>query len=297
MKKTLNAFTALLLAAVLSFGLMPSCFAYDSGKSFGLTDPVHRYLENSAVMGYKYSGKDDYYYCDSQNSWQRNFGYNRVYDLVAPYVLLEYDYARVHFNYEGKNWLIQFWKGQYGLVFYGSEVGVYTKTATQDNDTYLTQYDCASQDDCLKIQTNMYHDKIGDGNYVRELSTPSEKTWWSTGFKRGHLRREEPATELRQTGTVTLKSAKMTQVFADAFEECGFKKVSGKGELTLDSFYIDDCTVHYIWQNNTQAENTMPIKIAAGTLMFLNFATVMSALAAIIGGMFAMGMLSLFIFI
>lgn len=284
-----------MLACILAFGFIPSCFAFAADTAQGMNDPVHNFLEDTAIAGYKYRSEDDYYYCDSPNSWQKSFGYSRIYDLVAPYVLLEYDYARVHFNYDGKNWLIQLWKGQYGLLFYGAEVGVYTKTATEDEDTYTTHYDCADKNDWLQIQTNLYHDYLGDGNYVHEFSTPDEKTWWSTGFKRGHLRREEPATELRQTGTITLKNEEMAQAFSAAFEECGFVKVKSADELGLDKFYVDGATVHYIWQNNTEAENTMPVKVAAGTLLFLNFTTVMTLVLAVIAGFMGMGLLALLI--
>ncbi len=56
-------------------------------------------LERKQILSYQYSYIDDYYYTNDKDCWQHNFGFGKVYDLVAPYVLLEYDYTRVFFTY------------------------------------------------------------------------------------------------------------------------------------------------------------------------------------------------------
>ncbi len=295
MKSFIVKAVAIILAVTALFTFVPCVFAGAVQANNNLSGPVHRYLEDNAVLGYKYRSDQDYYYCDSPNSWQKAFGYTRIYDLIAPYVLLEYDYARVHFTYDDKDWLIQFWKGQYGLVFYGSEVGVYYREHDGKEDTYATHYECAGEGDWPMIQTTMFHDENGDGNYTESLHTPYEKTWWSTGFKRGHLRREEPATELRQQGLITFKTPEMAEAFAAAFEGCGFKRVYSTDELNLDCFAVDGADVRYVWQNNSEAENTMPIKAAAGTVIFMNFSLFMMGLLALLSGMMGMGLLALII--
>ncbi|MBR3620272.1 MAG: DUF4474 domain-containing protein [Clostridia bacterium] len=295
MKSISKRAISLALALILALAYAPCVFAYLTESAPQLDDPAHKFLADYAVLGYKYNPEQDYYYCDSPNSWQKQFGYTRIYDLVAPYVLLEYDYARVHFEYEGKDWLVQFWKGQYGLMFYGSEVGVYTKEHTGEEDSYTTHYDCAAEEDWLSIQTVMYHDEKGNGEYKKCLETPYEETWWSTGFKRGHLRVQEPARELRQEGVITLKSPEMAEAFAAAFEQCGFKRAETAEGLELDSFFVDGAHVLYRWQNNSEAENTMPIKVATGTMLFMNMGIVMTLILAVLGGMFAMGLLAFII--
>lgn len=246
---------------------------------------VSDFLTKHNVLSYKYSYRDDYYYVDSPNAWQRHFGFNKMYDFIAPYILLEYDYARVHFEYEGKDWMIQLWKGQYGMVFYGGEVGIYLKDHSDKKDNAFTTYKCADKDNWLTMQTNLYHDKKLKGDYVHEFSTPTEKTWWSTGFKPGHLLKEEPAKELRLTGTITLKDEEMTKAFSDGLKECGFKQVEKTDDLQIDSFYVDGCDVVYSWQDLSYAENTVPIKIAGSVLLFFNIAGILA---------FIFGVLSLF---
>ena len=88
-------------------------------------------IERAAVfsdgfLGYQYNKAGNYYFTTT-DPWQRNFGFNILYDMGAPFVNFYYDTIRCKFRYENKDWLIQFWKGQYGLVFYGCEVGVYTR--------------------------------------------------------------------------------------------------------------------------------------------------------------------------
>lgn len=245
------------------------------------------FLTKYSLLSYNYSYRDNYFYTNKDNAWQHNFGYSALYDLAAPYILLEYDYVRVHFNYEGKDWMIQLWKGQYGMVFYGCECGVYCKPHSDKEDTAFTFYQCAEKEDRLKMQTSLYRDKsiLRTGNYEHEFTTPYESTWWSTGFKPGHLNIEEPANELRQTGIITLKDKNMTKLFADGLKECGFKQVSSKDKIVNDSFYVDGNNVTYQWQEISEAENTMGIKIAGGTLIAANALALLFA-ALIFFGMF-----------
>lgn len=224
---------------------------------------IQHLIEHKQVLGYKYSFRDDYYYTNDKNCWQSDYGFAKFYDLVAPYMLLEYDYVRVYFTYEGKDWMIQLWKGQYGLLFYGAEQGVYTKSHSDKAPNIFTMYNCAGKGDWLDMEMTLYHDKSGNGNYVRELSRDYGKYWWCTGFKEGHLRRQEPASELRTVGTITLKDAEMTRLFTEGLKELGFKEATNKDNIGLDAFYTDGNSVHFVWQNINDAETTMPIKYAS----------------------------------
>lgn len=249
MAKTFRRIISIVLALVTIFSICTCASAQNLISSV---------MGDRNILSYKYSEEDDYWYTDKDNSWQHNFGYSALYDIVAPFALMEYDYTRVHFEYEGKDWMVQLWKGQYGEVFYGCEAGVYTKPHSDKQDTLLTFYDCAAEDDRLQMQTSLYH--YDEHNVeTRVFSTPDEKTWWSTGFKFGHLRCVEPANELKQTGTIVFDDEEMAKAFAEGLKECGFAQSLTK-YLAEDSFYIDGTRVDYSWRNLSQAENTMPIK-------------------------------------
>ncbi len=226
-------------------------------------------LERYQVLSYQYSYIDDYYYTNDKQAWQYNFGYGPLYDIAAPYILLEYDYVRVFFTYEEKDWMIQLWKGQYGLIFYGAEIGIYNKKQSEEPDNLLTFYACPPEEDWVKMEMTLYHQEL-DGSYTREFTRPYDNYWWCTGFKDGHLRIEEPADELRMVSRLTLKTEEMTKLFADGLLECDFKQVDSKDKVTNDTFYVDGDDIYLQWQDINEAENTMPIKVGAGFIIASN---------------------------
>lgn len=224
---------------------------------------IKDYLAKQQVLGYQYSYIDDYYYTNDKDCWQYDYGFGPIYDLVAPYILLEYDYVRVFFTYEDKDWMVQLWKGQYGLLFYGSEMGVYNKPHSDNEDNIFTFYNCPPEEDWLGMEMTMYHQNL-KGEYVRELSRDYDKYWWCTGFKGGQLRVQEPADELRMTGRITMKDEEMTRLFVDGLKECKFTQAKSKEALAIDQFYVDGCDVYLSWQDINDAENTMALKVIGG---------------------------------
>lgn len=271
-------------AALLAIFFIFSCFLTTAFAA----NPIATVMGDKNILSYKYSERDDYWYTDKDNAWQHRFGYSAIYDLVAPYIGMEYDYVRVHFEYEDKDRMVQLWKGQYGPFFYGCETGVYIKPHSDTPDTTTTFYQCADNDNRLQIQTNLYHYDLTEKE-TRVFSTPDEQTWWSTGFKAGHLLKEEPANELKQTGTIIFDSPEMARKFADGLIECGFQEVSGS--ISEDTFKVDSSKVEYSWRNISQAENTMPVKVAGATAIIVGF----SAVAAMFAGIIGLGIISLFI--
>lgn len=246
---------------------------------------VYDLLVSKTVLSYKYSYVDDYYYTNDKDSWQSNFGFNKLYDIVAPYMLMEYDYVRVHFTYEQKDWMVQLWKGQYGLLFYGCEMGIYNKPHSDKKDGLLTTYACAPREDWLNMEMSMYHDKRLNGHYTREFTRDYDQYWWCTGFKEGHLAVQEPASELRMVSRITFKNEEMASLFVSGLEECGFTRLPGGStdDIDIDQFCVDGKDVYLKWQNISNAENTMPIKIAAGTLFFLNILAIIMFIFGLLG--------------
>ncbi len=220
-------------------------------------------LESNQVLSYQYSYVDDFYYTNDKEAWQHNFGFGKIYDFVSPYLLLEYDYIRVFFTYEDKDWMLQMWKGQYGLVFYGGEIGIYNKPHSDDGIDAWTMFSCPGKSDWLKMEMTLWHEDI-KGNWNREFTRAYDYYWWCTGFKNGHLRQEEPADELRLTGRITFKSAEMAALVADGLAECGLSMSATKDEMGVDAFFVDGADIHFSWQNISEAESTMLIKVAAG---------------------------------
>lgn len=226
-------------------------------------------LEDRQVLSYQYSYVDDYYYTNDKDAWQYNFGFGKIYDFVSPYLLLEYDYIRVFFTYEDKDWMLQMWKGQYGMIFYGGEIGIYNRDHVDDGISEWTFFSCPAEEDWLNMEMTLWHEEI-DGTWTREFSREYDKYWWCTGFKNGHLRVEEPADELRLEGRITFKDAEMTQLVVDGLKECGFGVSSTLNGLGIDEIYVDGNDVHFRWQNISEAESTMFIKVNMGALYTLS---------------------------
>ncbi len=205
---------------------------------------------DAQLLSYKVS-EDGYFYTDG-DPWQRNFGFNALYDYAAPYACMYYDTFRVYFDYgtyedgSPKQWMIQPWKGQYGMVLYGAEVGVYTKRT----DRVTPHYDCAEDDDLVGMEMTVYKDE------KEAFTRPYGQYWWVTGFKPGALDNytdlSKPHDQLTVKVTVDFPSNEMAQLFADGLEEKGFDKV-GFIDTTnfrkVDTYKIDNNRVVFLWRN------------------------------------------------
>ncbi len=128
-------------------------------------------LKEAGILGFLYDSKANCFYTSS-DPWQRRIGYNAAFDLGAGLVSIYIDTVRVKFEYAGKDWLLQLWKGQYGLMFYGAEVGLYNKP----KDRTLDHFDCATDDELLKMSMEFYH------NGILKFERPYGLHWWCTGF-------------------------------------------------------------------------------------------------------------------
>ncbi len=229
---------------------------------------IKDFLTKRQVLSYQYSYVDDFYYTNDKEAWQYNFGFGKIYDFASPYILLEYDYIRIFFTYENKDWMLQMWKGQYGMIFYGGEIGIYNRPHSDEGVGGWEMYNCPAEEDWLGMEMTLYHEDIY-GNYIREFTREYDKYWWCTGFKNGHLRQEEPADELRLEARITFKDEEMRDLVAAGLKDCGFGEVDEKSQVGLDQFCTDGNDIYFIWQNISEAESTMAIKVVGGLLASL----------------------------
>lgn len=156
------------------------------------------------ACGFEYDEKQGIYY-SSINPWQKGFGFNVIYDMSAPLAGMYYSTERIYFQYDNKDWMIQIWKGQYGMTA-GAEIGIYNKTDK------VMQYDCVPEEEFLEMSFVLYNQ--GEKMFERG----PEKHWWLTGFK------------IMNVGVPILLDMDMTIKFptksmADAFE-AGLKKAN-----------------------------------------------------------------------
>ena len=97
-------------------------------------------------------------------------------------------------------------------------------------------------------------------------------------------------------GRITLNDAEMTEMFTQGLIACGFSESKSLSGLELDQFYVDGNDVHIKWQNISEAENTMPIKIGVGMLVTANIISFFLMILVFLG-MMGMGAFLLFLLI
>lgn len=202
------------------------------------------------LASYKFNPDGNFYYTDDKECWQKNFGFNEVYDTFAPVTMMYYDTVRTTFEYGGKEWMIQTWKGQYGVMFVGGEVGVYTRPTGSIGSHYV----CADKEDWLYMETAFMWDEYGTGEYRAVFNRDYDKYWWATGFvvgfPNGSLRKT--LTEFRLVTHITFKDAEMADAFCKAFEANGFTRVSKLNNNSPDTFVQVGPDVAFVWQNINQ---------------------------------------------
>jgi hypothetical protein len=161
--------------------------------------------------------------------------------------------------------MLQMWKGQYGMIFYGGEIGIYTRIHSDEGVGFWTMFRCAAEEDWLKMEMTLWHEQL-NGEWTREFTREYDYYWWCTGFKNGHLRQEEPADELRLTGRITFKDEEMAQLVAGGLKKCGLIEAGAKDRIGVDGYFLEGKDIHFSWQNISEAESTMFIKVSAGFL-------------------------------
>ncbi len=191
----------------------------NTGSSGGLNIGQNGGVFDEGLAGYQYDTNGNFYYTSS-DPWQRQFGYNEFFDVAAGFVTIYMDTMRCKFDYKDQNWMIQFWKGQYGLVFVGHEIGVYTKP----KDRTAEHYDAASNEDALYMELTGYRD--GEEIYHRDYG----KYWWCTGFVPGTLDNLTDRSELSLKCRITMKDYDMLLGFCDSLKSNGM--VLGKDYAT-----------------------------------------------------------------
>jgi len=194
------------------------------------------------LLSMRYNPSDDYIY-HTKYAYQWLFGFNKTYDTLSPTVGCFYDTLRFEFNYGGRDWLLQVWKGTYGYgLFTGGEVGLYSKS----QGLPIKHYMGATTKDWIGMEFSIYH-------YQNKLFTrPMENTWWTTGFKRYITSKEFARDYLIMEATLRFQSEGMAAAFAQAMADKGFARASG---ILLDRNYnterytLSGNTVRFLWRN------------------------------------------------
>ena len=201
-------------------------------------------------MGYSVIGLKDYIYNDDKdpNCMQKNFGYNPLYDLGANLIDFSIETTKIDFNYDNKQYRFQFWKGQYisgeiGTV--GGEIGIYTRPKGSVGE----HYNCADEEDWLKMEMTVYWDEFDNGEYLPQFSRNYDDFWWCTGFVDGQLKNRRDSNTMRILARITFKTVEQAELFDAAMAKKGFQKVDDFSPYEIDTYKRSGKDVIFVWQN------------------------------------------------
>lgn len=170
-------------------------------------------------FGYQYLPHKDTFF-STLDAWQRKFGYTRSFDCAAPYLNMVFDCEPVYFDYDNRTWLLEFWKGQYGINT-GAEIGIYcadgiVPPAQRSRELFHTVPDDAIPIFYMKLK------RTADAG-EQDMAVLAMPHWWLAAFRMGIFSQPD---SLCTDFCITFADCGMTQAFADALIRLGYDACS-----------------------------------------------------------------------
>ncbi len=168
-------------------------------------------MKGFAKIGYDFDAGQGIFF-NAMNPWNRQMGYCLAYDAIAPLSSTNLDTKRFKFIYNGYDWMIQVWKGQYGGYSTGAEIGTYYR---KPDKTYFppTLYDCVPDEMMLDVEMDLY--------YKNEFlfTRPMQKSWWVTGFV---VFQSCKPSDVRVDAKIVFPNKEMLDAFLTSLEAYGY---------------------------------------------------------------------------
>lgn len=207
-------------------------------------------------LGYCYSSDWDII-STRDDAWQGEIGYSALFDRAALHFNMSFDALPVYFRYQGATWLIELWKGQYG-VSTGAEVGVYRA------DGLLAESELSSA---------LFH-AVDDGQYLPMsftlrrngtiIARICKSTWWLTAFLPGLYSR---SSSLALDVSICFPDAAMQEAFCESLSACGLPTLYFHCHGTHTQIhYADGCPLSPICPGNS----SLPRRIRIHWVNFSN---------------------------
>lgn len=181
---------------------------------------------------------------------QRQAGYSWLYDYMAPRFQMVFDSLPVYFDYRGRTWLIEFWKGQYGINT-GAEIGIYhADHIIPESDYKNAWFSCAENNEMLDCSFRLCRN--GD-----ECVCSCGRHWWLTAFLVGSF--SKPAC-LTMESCITFPGREMLAAFVDGLKRAGCSEdcMSVRGLTVCFVFHRDhqkyNCITRF-WRRFSQWKN------------------------------------------
>lgn len=164
-------------------------------------------------FGFSYLYQEDII-TSTLDAWQRQFGYCALFDKAAPRFNMVFDCEPIYFYWQNQTWLIELWKGQYGINT-GAEIGVYkTDGLVPPEKLSGTLFSCVSDSELLPLSMDLFYQG-------KKLYSVHARHWWLTGFCMGRYARP---TDLVMSCSITFPDCCMLQSFAESLIRAGYEK-------------------------------------------------------------------------
>ena len=205
------------------------------------------FWETVSFLGFMAYPRSGLVYND-KTVFQSLFGFNRVYDAFAFTMNVYADTMRCKFTYDDRDWLVQMWKGSYGIFLAtGGEIGVYAKPT----DRRVEHYDSVQGDKSDWIGMEMAIYNRGELLFTR----PFDQYWWCTGYQLSYLRGfyKSPRRDCVMQARLQFRNGEMAALFADELARKGFVWVPCLlGTQLTECYTLDDDTVNFVWRDTVE---------------------------------------------
>lgn len=202
-------------------------------KKLARMSPCEKYsLLDSVVksFGYKYIPEWDVF-SSRVDAWQRQFGYGTVYDRASVYFNMALHTLPIYFDYEGRTWLIQVWKGQYGICT-GCELGLYHANGLVDESRRKDAiFQAVDNDEMMDLSAELWRQGI-------RIASLNQRHWWLTAFDVGTFSRPS---ELSLDISIRFPNHEMKDAFYFSLLKQGVNRRDIFSYHTSIYFHMPDC--------------------------------------------------------
>lgn len=199
------------LLAFFLFFYIRKTYAIQKICAMPIQDKLARIDQIVSPFGFEYRLSQDLF-TSRTSAWQKECGYCSAYDQYAPFFHMIFDCEPVYFDYQEKTWLIEFWKGQYGITA-GCEIGIYhADRLVPAKERKSTLFGSVPAEEMPVFSVTLLKDNS-------PLTRQCRRHWWLTGFCMGRF---IPPEHLSMKIAIVFSSQEMCRSFLSGLEEAGY---------------------------------------------------------------------------
>ena len=192
-------------------------------------EKISKFNKDLYPYGFEYNACHDIVQ-SRMHPWQREAGYCRLYDELSINLNLIFDCEPIYFTYKEKRWLLELWKGQYGITT-GAEIGLYNTDKPDVDIPGLFKgpfFECASDDE--RIPMAYILERKG-----KELFRRKQLHWWLTGFSVGTFSKPK---DLVMKVQLTFPTYEMRNAFLHGLAKAGYN---------MEEVLLNEKTVYFVF--------------------------------------------------